>query len=297
MKIRLGNGPDSWGVWFPQDPDQVPWDRFLTDVAGAGYRWIELGPYGYLPTDIAQLRGELASRDLRAVATFIEAPLEDPERAAEIEERVDKLGEWLSSFGGRFLNVIDDAYRDLRTGEAVAPAVLTEVSWRQLVGTLDRLGRLVRDRYEVTLTVHPHVDTHIETTEQTERMLADTDTEAVFVCLDTGHFAYRGGDPVGFYREHHDRIPYLHVKNVDPKVLETVNRQDLPLVEAVKRKVFCEPEAGLIDFADLRRALEDTGFDGYLMVEQDMYRPDHDAPLPIARRTREYLEGIGLGDT
>src|SRR5207247_2775888 len=89
---------------------------------------------------------------LRPVATFIEAPLEDPERAAEIEERVDKLGEWLSSFGGRFLNVIDDAYRDLRTGEAVAPAVLTEVSWRQLVGTLDRLGRLVRDRYEVTLT-------------------------------------------------------------------------------------------------------------------------------------------------
>src|SRR5207247_1953012 len=128
MKIRLGNGPDSWGVWFPQDPDQVPWDRFLTDVAGAGYRWIELGPYG-----------------------------------------------------------------DLRTGEAVAPAVLTDVSWRQLVGTLDHLGRLVRDRYGVALTVHPHVDTHIETTEQTERMLADTDTEAVFVCLDTGHFAYRGG--------------------------------------------------------------------------------------------------------
>ena len=93
------------------------------------------------------------------------------------------------------------------------------------------------------------------------------------------------------------KLQSKHVKNIDPKVLETVNRQDLPLVEAVKRKVFCEPDAGLIDFVDLRRALEDTGFDGYLMVEQDMYRPDHDAPLPIARRTREYLEGIGLGDT
>lgn len=297
MKIRLGNGPDSWGVWFPQDPDQVPWDRFLTDVAAAGYRWIELGPYGYLLTDMAQLRDELASRDLHPVATFIEAPLEDPEGAAEIEQRVDKLGEWLSLLGGKFLNVIDDAYRDLRTGKAVAPAELTEVSWRQLVGTLDRLGRLVRDRYGVALTVHPHVDTHIETTEQAERMLGQTDPEAVFVCLDTGHFAYRGGDPVDFYRTHRDRIPYLHIKNVDPKVLEVVNREDLPLVEAVKMEVFCEPHAGLIDFVDLRRALEEAGFDGYLMVEQDMYRPDHDAPLPIAQRTRAYLEGIGLGES
>jgi inosose dehydratase len=297
MKIRLGNGPDSWGVWFPQDPQQVPWDRFLDDVAGAGYRWIELGPYGYLPTDAARLEDELARRGLHAVATFIEAPLEDPERAAEIEEQVNRLGEWLSTFGGRFLNVIDDAYRDLRTGEAVAPAVLSETSWRHLVETLDRLGRLVRDRHGLALTVHPHVDTHVETAEQTEAMLADTDPEAVFVCLDTGHFAYRGGDPVEFYRKHSDRIPYLHVKNVDPTVLEAVSRQDLPLVEAVKMEVFCEPAAGLLDFENLRGALEEAGFDGYLMVEQDMYRPALDAPLPIARRTREYLERIGLGDS
>jgi inosose dehydratase len=297
MRIRLGNGPDSWGVWFPQDPDQVPWDRFLTEVADAGYRWIELGPYGYLPTDVARLKDELAMRDLHPVATFIEAPLEDPERAAEIEERVNQLGAWLATFGGRFLNVIDDAYRDLQTGQPVAPAVLSGASWRQLVGTLDRLGRLVRDRHGITLTVHPHVDTHIETTEQTEAMLADTDPEAVFVCLDTGHFAYRGGDPVDFYRKHRDRIPYLHIKNVDPKVLKVVDREDLPLVEAVKMEVFCEPDSGLLDFPDLRSALEEAAFDGYLMVEQDMYRPDHEVPLPIARRTREFLEGIGLGDT
>ena len=52
MQIRLGNCPDSWGVWFPQDPDQVQPDQFLDDVAAAGYRYMELGPYGYLPTDV-----------------------------------------------------------------------------------------------------------------------------------------------------------------------------------------------------------------------------------------------------
>ena len=54
-RIRVGSAPDSWGVWFPDDPQQVPWQRFLDEVAEAGYSWIELGPYGYLPTDPAKL--------------------------------------------------------------------------------------------------------------------------------------------------------------------------------------------------------------------------------------------------
>ena len=56
----IGTAPDSWGVWFPDDPQQMPWQRFLDEVAEAGYTRIELGPYGYLPTDPDQLADELA---------------------------------------------------------------------------------------------------------------------------------------------------------------------------------------------------------------------------------------------
>ena len=55
--LRIGTAPDSWGVWFPDHPRQVPWQRFLDEVQAAGYHWIELGPYGYLPTDPHQLAG------------------------------------------------------------------------------------------------------------------------------------------------------------------------------------------------------------------------------------------------
>ena len=61
-RIRIGSAPDSWGVWFPDDPQQVPWERFLDEVSEAGYEWIELGPYGYLPTDPARLADETARR-------------------------------------------------------------------------------------------------------------------------------------------------------------------------------------------------------------------------------------------
>ena len=58
----LGSAPDSWGVWYADDPVQTPWRRFLDEVSQAGYTRIELGPYGYLPTDPSQLREELDNR-------------------------------------------------------------------------------------------------------------------------------------------------------------------------------------------------------------------------------------------
>jgi hypothetical protein len=62
--LRLGTAPDSWGVWFPDDPKQVPWYRFLDEAAAAGYTAVELGPFGYLPTNPEQLRDELGRRGL-----------------------------------------------------------------------------------------------------------------------------------------------------------------------------------------------------------------------------------------
>ena len=47
MNVKVGTGPDSWGVWFADDPRQIPWDRFLDEVVEAGYEWIELGPVSY----------------------------------------------------------------------------------------------------------------------------------------------------------------------------------------------------------------------------------------------------------
>ena len=64
-RLRLGTCPDSWGVWFADDPLQTPWQRFLDEVAEVGYEWLELGPFGYLPTEPARLTEELARRGLK----------------------------------------------------------------------------------------------------------------------------------------------------------------------------------------------------------------------------------------
>ena len=58
--------------------------------------------------------------------------------------------------------------------------------------------------------------------------------------------------------------------------------------------MFVEPSLGAVDFAALRDVIADSGYDGFAIVEQDMYPADFDRPLPIARRTYEYLSGLGL---
>ena len=59
--------------------------------------------------------------------------------------------------------------------------------------------------------------------------------------------------------------------------------------------MFCEPERGVVDFDAFRDALREVNYEGLAIVEQDMYPAPFDKPLPIAKRTREYLRKIGIG--
>ena len=59
--------------------------------------------------------------------------------------------------------------------------------------------------------------------------------------------------------------------------------------------MFCEPSRGVVDFVAFRDVLREIDFEGWAIVEQDLYPTSFDTPLPIAKRTREYLREIGLG--
>ena len=128
-----------------------------------------------------------------------------------------------------------------------------------------------------------------------ERFLDDTDPARVSLCLDTGHYAYRGGDCVAFMRKHHERIQYLHIKSVDRDIQKKVEAENIPFARAVGMDMFCEPSEGVVDFIALRDLLGELDYDGWAIVEHDMYPAPFDKPLPIAKRTRSYLREIGLG--
>jgi inosose dehydratase len=295
MNIRIGSAPDSWGVWFANDPKQTPWQRCLDEIAEAGYEWTELGPYGYMPTDLPTLRAELGRRGLKVSASVVMLHLEDAAVWPALERQTLGVGELLAGLGARFFVLIDDTYSNLFTGQPTRPSRLDESAWKRLIDTTHRVADLVRTRFGLQLVFHPHAETHVEYEDQIEALLEQTDPQRVGLCLDTGHHAYRGGDPVAFFRRHHKRIPYLHLKSVDRQKQEWVEKERIPFAIAVANDMFCEPSRGVVDFAAFRDALKEVGYDGWAAVEQDMYPAPFDKPLPIAKRSRAYLRELGLG--
>lgn len=295
MDVKVGAGPDNWGVWFPNDPKQTPSSRYLDEVLEAGYAWTEMGPYGYLPTDVAVLREELSKRGLKLEAGFTFGDLSDPAKYKDLERETLEAGELTANLGAKYHLLIDFPYTNLFTGKLIASRRLGADAWKRFIETNHTLANIVRERFGLTAVFHPHAETHVEYEDQIEQFLEETDPNVVSLCLDMGHHAYRGGDPVAFMRKHHKRIPYLHIKSVDPEVQKKVERENIPFAIAVSMDMFCEPSQGTVNFPAFVEVLRGIDYNGFAIVEQDMYPAPFDKPLPIAKRTRAYLREIGMG--
>ncbi|WP_432588247.1 sugar phosphate isomerase/epimerase [Streptomyces sp. HD1123-B1] len=293
-RIRVGSAPDSWGVWFPDDEQQVPWQRFLDEVAEAGYSWIELGPYGYLPTDPARLTEETTRRGLTVSAGTVFTSLHrGPDVWDATWAHVSQVAELTRAMNAGHLVVIPSFWRDDKTAEIIEPRELTAEQWRHLSTGMERLGREVREAYGLEIVVHPHADTHIDTEENVARFLDATDSGLVNLCLDTGHYAYCGGDSVKLIETYGERIGYLHLKQVDPEILADVVKNGVPFGPAVQRGVMCEPPHGVPALEPVLAAAQKLDVDLFAIVEQDMYPCPPDQPFPIAERTRRFLRSCG----
>ncbi|WP_410608362.1 TIM barrel protein [Amycolatopsis sp. lyj-109] len=292
--LCLGSAPDSWGVWFPEDDHQVPYTRFLDELVAAGYTWLELGPYGYLPTDPRELADALSVRGLQVSGGTTFGALHRPEAWDTMLAETRRVAELTAAAGAHHLVFIPPMYRDEKTGEYTESPDLTAEQWNSLGGRANELGRILLEEYDVRLCLHPHADSHIQTQPEIEQFLNETDSRYANLCLDTGHVAYGGGDNLDLIRRFGERVGYVHIKQMDPAVLDQVAAENLSFGEAVKRGVCVEPPAGVPDPASIVDALSTLDAELFVIVEQDLYPCAAEVPLPIAVRTREYLTGCGL---
>jgi inosose dehydratase len=293
--LRLGTAPDSWGVWFPDDPNQIPWPRYLDEVAAAGYRWVELGPYGYLPTDPSQLLDQLGQRGLALSGGAVAAGLHRG-RAALEQAYTDCATEarTLTPLGAEYLILLPEGFTDLE-GKVTGPTELTNAEWDEMTAGMSRLGAYCVEELGLKLVFHPHADSHVDTQEHIARFVENTDPTFVNLCLDTGHVAYCWGDNVEIIERYPERIQYVHLKQVDPAVRQRVRDESLGFATAVRLGGMVEPPLGDPPMEPLLAALTALDRELFCIVEQDLYPCAADVPFPIALRTQQYLAGLGVG--
>lgn len=292
MEIRVANAPTSWGIEDPADPANPPWPRVLDEVARAGYAGIELGPLGYLPNGAALLT-ELETRELELVAGFVFEPLHDMQARNGALRAATATCEVLAEAGAAHLVIIQGftPERERAAGRPGAAPALTEPEWATLIESVHSIARLAADEHGLSPCFHPHAGTHVEFEPEIERLIARTDPELVSLCIDTGHCAYAGVDPVALYRRHSDRVAYFHLKDLEPKRLDG---GPISFEAAVAEGVFCPLGEGVVDFDALRAALVETDFDGWAAVEQDRLPTDASSPAEHAAASLRHLRDVGL---
>ena len=294
-KLLLGTAPDSWGVWNPGlDPLQTPWERYLDEVQAAGYRYSELGPFGYLPADPGIVREAYAKRGLTLTGGTVFVALHKGKDALE-KAKADCDAEMavIGPNGAKHLVILPEGYTDF-DGNIIASPTLTDDEWTSLTTGMSELGGYVTKAHGAILVFHTHADSHVGTQAEIERFLDGTDPETVQLCLDTGHVAYCGADNLKLIADYPDRIGYVHLKQVDRAIAARVREENLGFAPAVRLGAMVEPPLGEPDMVTLLAALAGLDRELFCIVEQDMYPCDLDRPLPIATRTYDYFRTCGM---
>ncbi|WP_448071071.1 TIM barrel protein [Georgenia yuyongxinii] len=293
--LTIGVCPDQWGVWFPEDDKQIPWEKALDEMAEAGFSVMETGPFGYFPKEPKRLTAEMAKRGFRVVAGTGWGILHKEEAWAETEKTFRAIAETHAAVGAEYIVHLPPLFRDDKTWQFVDDRVLSPQAWNLYVQNANRLGQIIKEDYGLKMVLHPHGDSHIETPEDIARIFEATDPAYVNLCLDTGHIVYGQGDPIEMVKTYPDRIDYVHIKAFDPDLVRQAHEEDWPFGEAVARGASVTPPAGEPDMQKLVDALAELDKELYVIVEQDLYPADQAFPLPNAIATREYLAQCGLG--
>jgi inosose dehydratase len=282
--MLIGNAPCSWGITYPTG-NRYTWQQYLDEVATAGYRGTELGPFGFLPKDAGLLKDELARRNLTMIGATHVHTLSDISTAPLLLATLRDLSALLVSLGARHLVIMDEsnAYPPGREG------VLDAAGWRGLVAMVRDAQNLVEGEFDLKLSFHPHIGTAVEKEPQIDRLLSDT---GIDLCFDTGHHAFWDQDPIAYMEKVHPRIAYMHLKNVDPTVRARVLSGDLSVAASYGAGVMCPLPDGAVDIGAVMRLLVRRRFAGPIVIEQDVAIDASETPLKLAARNLAFIQAI-----
>jgi inosose dehydratase len=298
--VRIANAPCSWGVIEGIDGDRDGYRRVIDEMHATGYVGTELGDWGFMPTDPAELRAELEARELALIGSWVSVKLEDPGSHATSAADAVRTARQLARVGGPGAVVVlgNDPYgnphRTRIAGRVTAADAMTEDQWAVFADGANHVARRVMDEAGIRTVIHQHIGTLIETEAEARRLFDATDPSVLGLCLDTGHWTFgAGGDPAAAVREFRDRVWHVHFKDCSPTVMAASRANEWDGPTAVGHGVFCELGQGSVDFPGVLRALDGVGYDGWIVVEQDVL-PGTGTPLASARRNRDYLRSLGV---
>ncbi|WP_050183393.1 sugar phosphate isomerase/epimerase family protein [Domibacillus robiginosus] len=306
MGIKIAGAPCCWGVDDPKNPYLPPWERVLYEASQAGYKGIELGPYGYIPMDIERVQTELSKNDLNIIAGTIFDDLVSPSNLKNLLSQVDDICSLITKlppspqeegqkFPTPYLVIIDWGHdeRDYKAGKPDEAERLSPNAWNTMMTHIQALADRAWIKYGVRSVIHPHAGGYIEFEDEIKRLLEDIPYETAGLCLDTGHLYYSKMDPYQWIQDYADRLDYIHFKDINLDIYNEVMGEHIRFFEACAKDVMCPIGQGIIDYNSIHKLLKDIGYQGYITIEQERDPRNADTSLRDVKQSVDYLKSVG----
>jgi len=285
----VAGAPVSFGVFelTPEGAETVSPDAMAEALHESGYRGIDLGPTGFLGRG-AELRGRLARFELELAGGWVQLPFTDDDAfeasLGELDEALRIFAEAAEAGPSRLpLPTLADAGSAARSaapgrGAAVDPLAASIAD--RLYRNLEQAAGIVRSAgFEPTF--HHHAGTFVESPEEVDAFLAHSDVGLTF---DVGHLVLAGGDPLSAAARWGSRINHLHLKDVDRTRVAAILAAGGGMAEVWSGGAFVAFGQGDVDLASVMDLMAASGFDGWVVVEQDVLNGPY---LAIDRFLRE----------
>lgn len=300
-KIKIANAPCSWGVLeFELEGEAMGYEQVLNEIAATGYEGTELGDWGFMPTNPNELFAAVNKRNLTMLGAFVPVALANEAAHAEGVERALKTAGLMYDAGytNAFIVLADEnGSVDARTnnaGRIKAEQLLNEAAYKTIAKGADTVAAAVKEKYGMQTVFHHHCAGYVETPQEIDWLMEYTNPSLVGLCFDTGHYMFGGGDNVvAVMEKYYSRIWHVHFKDFNPAVAQQAAENNWNYFEAVSNGVFCELGKGAVPFKAVKDFLESKGYNGWIVVEQDVL-PGMGEPKLCAANNRTYLKQIGL---
>lgn len=300
--IKIANAPCSWGALefdLDKKAEEIGFEQVLDEIRETGYLGTELGDWGYMPTNPELLRQEITKRDLQLLGAFVPVALANAKQHPEGLESAMRVANLMYKAGyeDAFIVLADDnasvLKRTQNAGRITPEMGLSPEQWKVFAKGAEQIAKAVKDAFGIRTVFHHHCAGYVETPQEIDTLMELTDSELVGLCLDMGHYAFGGGNPVKALEKYRDRIWHVHFKDYDPVAAEESRKEGGDYFDAIKRGVFCELGKGIVDFKAVVDLLNNTDYNDWIVVEQDIL-PGMGNPKVCAKANRDYIKTLGL---
>lgn len=298
--IQVANAPCSWGALeFELEGKSLGYRQVLDEMVETGYAGTELGDWGFMPSSPGALKQVLTSKNLELLGAFVPVALARGEaHEAGVEQALKTAGlMYGAGYAKAFIVLADEngsvEERTKNAGRITPRMGLSDQQWRTFAKGAERVAKAVKETYEMQTVFHHHCGGYVETPWEVAKLMELTNPELLGLCLDMGHYAFGGGDPVEALEKYYSRVWHVHFKDFDPRVGQDAREHAYDYFKSVEEGVFCELGKGAVDFRSIVNILRRKGFEGWIVVEQDVL-PGMGSPKNCAENNRKYIQSLGL---